>query len=114
MKPTLPFNAYHLSQWSLNLETKDIKNFEKLYYKKFLRIPQDSISYTSYTAVMMGVNAYLTSHDNNIDIKEKILKNIRKININQPNKYRSRPYVFYKIEDTGELFVGSINLNIIY
>ncbi len=112
IKPILPFNAYHLTQWSLSSKTKDVENFKKLYYEKFSAIPQGSISYTSYTAAMMGVNAYVSRHDNTKDVKEEILKSIKQMVKTNPNKYRARPYVFYKLENSGEQVVTSINPNI--
>ena len=108
IKPILPFNAYHLSQWSLYLKTKEVENFKKLYYKKFSTIPHDSISYTAYTTAMAGINAYLAMHDNS-SVREKILKSIKLIVTNNPDKYRSRPYVFYELNKSGERFVESIN-----
>ena len=104
IQSSLPFTAYHLSQWPIEIETEQSTKFKNNFHEKFNKEPTEAISFASYSVVMAAVDSF-TRAKNDISAREKIFNNFKIV----AKKYKSKQYAVYKQDQHGEKLVTVIN-----
>lgn len=107
-----PMKAYHITPWSLDLDTERTNYFKKQYYKFYHKKPINKLSFIIYettNSIVESVIELPTNCKQIRDISKRIMCSYKTKVAQKPNWYKPDGYAVFKMENKSNHLFSVIN-----
>lgn len=104
------YTGFRVIPWSLEMESKRLKQFKIFYIKQYHTLPPDHITYIIFTTILSVIEALKGDVKvSPINMKQKILHSYKEALIKDANWFRPKYYAIYKVGMQGEQYAGIVS-----